>query len=79
MDFVTGLPPSQTKKDAIWVVVDCLTKTAHFIMVNVRDYTEKLARIYTQEVVRLHGVSSNIVSDRDLDLLLGFGKSSRSR
>jgi hypothetical protein len=65
MDFVTGLPLSQTKKDAIWVVVDRLTKSAHFIPVNVKDSMEKLTRIYTQEVVRLHGVPSSIVSDRD--------------
>jgi hypothetical protein len=57
------LPPSQTKKDAIWVVVDRLTKTTHFIPVNVKDSIEKLARIYTQEVVRLYGVLSSIVSD----------------
>jgi transposase InsO family protein len=65
MDFVTGLPPSQSKKDAIWVVVDRLTKTAHFIPVNVRDSMEKLIEIYTLEIVRLHGVPSSIVSDRD--------------
>jgi hypothetical protein len=65
MDFVTGLPPSQTKKEAIRLVVDRLTKSAHFIPVNVRDFIEKLAWIYTQEVVRLHRVPSSIVSDRD--------------
>jgi hypothetical protein len=63
MDFVTGLPPSWTKRDAIWVVVDRLTKSTHFILVNVRDSMKKLTRIYTQEVVRLHGVPSSIVSD----------------
>jgi hypothetical protein len=65
IDFITELPPSQTKKDTIWVVVDRLTKSAHFIPVNVKDSMEKLTRIYTQEVVRLHGVTSSIVSDRD--------------
>jgi hypothetical protein len=56
MDFVTELPLTQNKKDAIWVVVDRLTKSAHFIPVNVRDSMEKLARTYTQKVVRLYGV-----------------------
>jgi hypothetical protein len=64
-DFVTGLPSSKTKNAAIWVVVDRLTKSAHFISLNVRDSMEKLARIYTQEVVRFHGVLSSIVFDRD--------------
>jgi hypothetical protein len=65
IDFVTRLPPTKTNHDATWVVVDRLTKTAHFILVNVRDSMEKFARIYTQEVVRLHGVPSSIVSDKD--------------
>jgi hypothetical protein len=74
IDFVTGLLPSQTKKDAIWVVVDRLTKPAYFISVNVRDFVEKLIRIYTQEVVRLHGVSSHIASDQDLRFTSRFWK-----
>jgi hypothetical protein len=65
IDFVTGLPISKTGKDAIWVVVDRLTKLAHFIPVNMRGSMEKLTQMYTQEVVRLHGVPSSIVSDRD--------------
>jgi hypothetical protein len=63
MGFVAGLPPTQSKKDAIWVVIDRLTKLAHFIPVNVRDSMEKLTKIYNQEVFRLHGVPSSIVSD----------------
>jgi hypothetical protein len=74
MDFLTGLPPSQAKKDAIWVVVDRLTKAAHFIPVNVRDSLEKLTNMYTQEIVRLHGVSSSIVSNRDLRFTSRFWK-----
>jgi hypothetical protein len=74
MDFVTGLPPSQTKKDANLVVVNRLTKLAHFIPVNVRDSLEKSAKIYTQEVVRLHGVPSSIMSDRDPRFISRFWK-----
>jgi hypothetical protein len=78
MDFITGLPPSQTKKDAIWVVVNRLTKIAHFIPVNVRDSMEKLARIYAQKVIRLHRVPSSIVFDEIRGSRQDFGRSSRS-
>jgi acyl-ACP thioesterase len=67
IDFVIGLPLSQTKKDAIWIVVNRLTKTAHFILV-------KLVRIYNKEVVRLHKVLLSIVSDRDIRFTLRFWK-----
>ena len=65
MDFVTGLPRTQRHYDAIWVIVDRLTKSAHFLPVNVEDYLEKLAQLYVDEIVRLHGVLVFIVSDQD--------------
>ena len=65
MDFVTGLPWTQRQHDAIWVIVDRLTKSAHFLPVNVEDSLEKLARLYVDEIVRLHGVPVSIVSHRD--------------
>ena len=65
MDFVTGLPRTQRQHDAIWVIVDRLTKSAHFLPVNVEDSLEKLAQLYVDEIVRLHGVPVSIVSDRD--------------
>jgi hypothetical protein len=74
MDFVTGLPLTQDKKDAIWVVVDRLTKSAHFIPINIRDSVGKLTKIYTQEVVRLHGIPSRIVSNKDLRFTSRFWK-----
>ncbi|KAL4368219.1 hypothetical protein GQ457_05G024210 [Hibiscus cannabinus] len=65
MDFVAGLPMTPSKKDSIWVVVDRLTKSAHFISVRT-DYTiNKYAELYLKEIVRLHGVHVSIVSDRD--------------
>nr|GFA58799.1 uncharacterized protein [Tanacetum cinerariifolium] len=65
MDFVTGLPQTQMRHDAIWVVVDRLTKSAHFLPIH-KDYSvSKLAKIFQQEIVRLHGTPSAIVSDRD--------------
>ncbi|KAA3460521.1 DNA/RNA polymerases superfamily protein [Gossypium australe] len=65
MDFVSGLPLTPTKKDAVWVVVDRLTKSAHFIPVRVDYSLQKLAKLYIAEVVRLHGVPISIISDRD--------------
>nr|GEY94141.1 retrotransposable element Tf2 [Tanacetum cinerariifolium] len=65
MDFVTGLPQTQRRHDAIWVVVDRLTKSAHFLPIR-KDYSvSRLAEIFQQEIVRLHGTPSAIVSDRD--------------
>ena len=65
MDFVTHLPRTVRGHDAIWVVVDRLTKSAHFLAVNLRMSMAKLAQLYSKEIVRLHGVPSSIVSDRD--------------
>ena len=64
IDFVTGLPQTQRQHDAIWVIVDRLTKSSHFLQVNVEDSLEKLAQLYVDEIVRLHGVPVSIVSDR---------------
>nr|GEW13299.1 retrotransposable element Tf2 [Tanacetum cinerariifolium] len=63
--FVTGLPRTQRRHDAIWVVVDRLTKSVHFLPIR-KDYpVSRLAKIFQQEIVRLHGTPSAIVSDRD--------------
>jgi len=51
--------------DAVWVIVDRLTKSAHFLLVNLRISITKLAQTYIKEIVRLHGVSCSIVYDRD--------------
>ena len=56
MDFVVGLPCTLGKFDAIWVVVDRLTKSTHFVPVQTTNNSEKLAKIYIREIVRLHGV-----------------------
>ena len=59
MDFVTHLPRSVRGHDAVWVIVDRLTKSAHFLTVNLRISMAKLAQIYIKEIVRLHGVPSS--------------------
>ena len=65
MDFVTHLPQTIRDHDTIWVIVDRLTKSAHFLAMNLRMSMAKLAQLYIKEIVRLHGVPSSIVSDRD--------------
>ena len=65
MDFVSGLPQTQRRHDAIWVIVDRLTKTAHFMTVRMTYSLQRLAQLYVEEIVRLHGVPVSIVSDRD--------------
>jgi len=65
MDFVTHLPRTFRGHDAIWVIVDRLTKNAHFLAMNLRMPMAKLAQLYIREIVRLHGVPSSIVSNRD--------------
>ena len=64
MDIVTCLPRTQRQYDVIWVIVDRLTNFSHFLPV-VEDSLEKLAQLYVDEIVRLHGVPVSIVSDRD--------------
>jgi hypothetical protein len=64
MDFITGLPKTKSGYDSIWVVVDHLTKVAHFIPVKTTYTSAKLAKVYMKEIVRLHGVPKGIVSDR---------------
>ncbi|GJZ87014.1 putative reverse transcriptase domain-containing protein [Tanacetum coccineum] len=65
MDFITKLPRSSSGHDAIWVIVDRLTKSAHFLEIR-EDYSmEKLARLYIDEIVARHGVPTSIISDRD--------------
>ena len=65
MDFVVGLPRTPRGLDSIWVIVDRLTKSAHFIPINIRFSLEKLTSLYISEIVRLHGVPFSIISDRD--------------
>jgi hypothetical protein len=64
MDFITGLPRTKSGYDSIWVVVDHLTKVAHFIPVKTTYTSAKIAKIYMSMIVCLHGVPKSIVSDR---------------
>ncbi|WVZ66968.1 hypothetical protein U9M48_016118 [Paspalum notatum var. saurae] len=64
MDFITGLPRTQAGYDSIWVIVDRLTKVAHFIPVKTTYSGARLAELYISRIVCLHGVPKKIVSDR---------------
>jgi len=65
MDFIVGLHWTQKRHNAIWVVVERLTKSAHFLAIKTTFNVEQLAELYIQEIVRLHGVPLSIISDRD--------------
>ena len=64
MDFIVGLPRTQKGYDSIWVIVDRLTKFAHFLLVKTYYTTAKYAELYMSRIVSLHGVPQTITSDR---------------
>ena len=65
MDFITKLPKTSTGLDTIWVIIDRLTKSAHFLPIKETDEMETLAQLYFKEIVIRHGVPISIISDRD--------------
>ncbi|GKE27545.1 putative reverse transcriptase domain-containing protein, partial [Tanacetum coccineum] len=75
MDFVTKLPRTQSGNDTIWVIVDRLTKSAHFLPMRETDPMDKLARLYLKEVVTRHGIPVSIICDRDPRFTSNFWKS----
>ena len=75
MDFIIGLPRTQSGFTMMWVVVDRLTKTAHFVPGKSTYSVDKWAQLYLKEVVRLHEVPVSVVSDRDARFTSRFWKS----
>ncbi|GKD95262.1 putative reverse transcriptase domain-containing protein [Tanacetum coccineum] len=75
MDFVTKLPKTSSGQDAIWVIIDRLTKSAHFLPMKETDSMEKLTRQYLKEVVSRHGVPVSIIFDRDSKFTSHFWQS----
>ena len=65
MDFVVGLPLIGRKHDSVWVVVDRLTKSSHFLPVRTDYSLDKLVELYIKEIVRFHGIPIFIISYRD--------------
>jgi hypothetical protein len=72
MDFIIGLPNTSQKYDSIWVIVDRLTKTAHFLPVHTTYSAKRYAKIYLDQIVRLHGVPKTIISDRGAPFIARF-------
>jgi hypothetical protein len=75
MDFITGLPRTLHGYNSIWVIVDWLTKSAHFFLVKNNYTMERYAEIYLTKVVCLHGVPKTIVSDRGSQFTAHFWES----
>ena len=75
MDFVTHLPRTPWRHDAVWVIVDWLMKSAHFLALQMTFTLEEFCQLYIREIVRLYGVPVSIVSDRDLRFTMHFWKS----
>ena len=75
MDFVTHLPQTPRRHDAVWVIVDRLTKSAHFLAVRMTFALKEFSRLYILDIVQLHGVPVSIVSDRDPRFTAHFWKS----
>jgi hypothetical protein len=72
MDFIVRLPLTARKFDSIWVIVDRLTKSAHFIPINTMYQVEKYAEIYIARLLCLHGVPKMIISDRGSQFVTRF-------
>ncbi|GKE01417.1 putative reverse transcriptase domain-containing protein [Tanacetum coccineum] len=78
MDFITKLPKTSNGHDTIWVIVDRLTKSAHFIPTREIDSMETLKRLYIKEIVSQHGVPISIILDRDSHFTSRFWQSLQS-
>ncbi|GJU41750.1 putative reverse transcriptase domain-containing protein [Tanacetum coccineum] len=75
MDFITKLPKSSQGFDTIWVIVDRLTKSAHFLPIRENDPLDKLARLYLNRIVARHGIPVSIICDRDGRFTSNFWRS----
>ncbi|GJV64011.1 putative reverse transcriptase domain-containing protein [Tanacetum coccineum] len=75
MDFITKLPKSSHDFDTMWVIVDRLTKSAHFLPIRENDPLDKLVRLYLKMIVARHGIPVSIICDRDERFTSKFLKS----
>ena len=78
MDFISGFPLTQRKHDSVWVIVDRLTKSAHFLPILLDYSMDRLAKIYGSEIFRLHGIPLSIVFDCDPRFTSRFWKELQS-
>jgi hypothetical protein len=72
MDFIVGLPNTSQRHDSIWVIVDRLTKTAHFLPVHTTYNAKKYAEVYLDQIVHLHRIPKTIISDRGAQFVARF-------
>ena len=79
MDFITKLPRTSSGCDTIWVIVDRLTKSAHFLEIKETDRMRRLAQVYIKEIVSKHGVPISIIWDRDARFTSRFWQSLQDR
>lgn len=75
MAFISGLPKTSKEYTIIWVIIDRLTKSVHFISGKAAYTVDKWAKLYLEQIVRLQGISISIVSDRDARFTSSFWKS----
>ena len=75
MDFVTHFPRTQRRHDAVWVIVNRLTKSTHFLAGQMTFTLKEFCQLYICEIIRLHGVPISIISDRDPRFTAHFWKS----
>ena len=78
MDFVSGFPLTQKKHDSVWVIVDNLTKSAHFLPIQLDYSMDRLTDMYVSEIVQLHGIPLSIVSNRNPRFTSRFWKELQS-
>jgi hypothetical protein len=72
MDFIMGLPGTQSGYDSLWVIVDQLMKIAHIIPVKTTEIGPQLTKLYMSRIVCLHGVPKRIMSARGIQFILKF-------
>jgi transposase InsO family protein len=72
MDFIVGLPNTSQRHDSIWVIVDRLTKTAHFLPVHTTYNAKTYAEIYLDQIIHLHGMPKTIISDHGVQFIALF-------
>nr|GEU83075.1 hypothetical protein [Tanacetum cinerariifolium] len=75
MDFITKLPKSSQGFDTIWVIIDRLTKSAHFLPIRENDPLDKMARLYLNRIVARHGIPVSIICDHDGRFTSNFWRS----
>jgi hypothetical protein len=78
MDFIVGLPNTSRHHDSIWVMVDRLTKVAHFLPVHTTDKVQRYAELYIDRIMCLHGLSGPLSLTEEPHLLPDFGNNCKS-